>query len=201
MDTRERLMAAAASLIDKFGIHDVGLDVILREANVSKTTFYKYFASKDELACAAIEHRAQAALASIKSTLEISSGSSLEEDLAEFFRAWDDALFASDLEGCIFLKVCSEYPNPNNAMHQAGQIFPLAIEKRIHDLLESYQVVNPKLATDKLMMILQGYASYKFVNKHDDLRSVAEFMIRRAASLLGTKEKWIQATNRIGALG
>jgi|GEM_PF-3027951 len=201
MDTRERLMAAAGNLVDQFGVHDVGLDVILREANVSKTTFYKYFASKDELAVAAVENCGQTAVAKIKSKLEIGGGSSLEEALVEFFYAWDDALFSSELEGCLFFKVCSEYPNPNDAMHQAGQTFPLAIETIISDLLASHQVGNPKLATDTLMMILHGYASYKFINKHHDLRSVAEFMIRRTAALLGTKDKWIEATNRIGASG
>ncbi len=201
MNTRERLMKTAADLIDQNGVHEVGLDVILRDAGISKTTFYKYFASKDALAVSAVEYRAQTTLAKIKANLKRSDGSSLEEDLANFFSSWDCALFNSDMEGCIFLKVCSEYPNPNDAMHKAGQIFPLAIEELLHDLLLSYQVVNPKLATDKLMMILQGYASYKFVNKHADLRPVAEFMLRQAALMLGTKKQWKKAASTINALG
>ena len=200
MNTRERLLVSAAELIDENGVHEVGLDVILREAGISKTTFYKYYASKDDLAVAAVEYRAQTTLEKIHANLKLSGGLSLEDDLANFFGSWDCALFNSAMEGCIFLKVCSEYPNPNHAMHKAGRTFPLAMEKLLHDLLLSYEVVNPKLATDKLMMILQGYASYKFVNKHTDLRPVAEFMIRQAALMLGTKEQWNKAANTIKAL-
>ncbi len=201
METRERLMISAAELIDENGVHEVGLDVILREAGISKTTFYKYFASKDELAAAAVEYRAHRALEELEAHLSQDKGLSLEDDLVRLFLEWDGVLFKSALEGCLFFKVCSEYPNPNNAMHRAGQIFPLAMEKMLHGLLVSHNVVDAKLATDKLMMILQGYASYKFINKHADVRSTAEFMIRSTAKLITKEDSWGRVTAEIKALG
>ena len=200
MDTRERLMTSAADLIDENGVHEVGLDVILREAGISKTTFYKYYASKDELAAAAIEYRAHKAMEKLRTHVDQNVGATLEDDLACLFREWDAVLFKSALEGCIFVKVCSEYPNPNDAMHRAGQVFPLAMETLLHDMLVSHNVANPKLATDKLMIILQGYASYKFINKHADVRSTTEFMIRRTAQLIVEEVNWGQATKSIRAL-
>jgi len=177
------------------------LDVILREAGISKTTFYKYFASKDELAAAAVEYHAQQAIEKLEAHLKRDRGGELEDELVRLFWEWDGVLFKSELDGCLFFKVCSEYPNPNDAMHRAGQIFPLAMEKMLHGLLDSYDVVDAKLATDKLMMILQGYASYKFINKHADVRSTAEFMIRSTAKLIAKEDSWGRVTAEIKALG
>jgi len=47
--TRERLVLAAHDLFYAEGFHAVGLDRILAEVGVTKTTFYNHFASKDDL--------------------------------------------------------------------------------------------------------------------------------------------------------
>ena len=50
VDTRERLIAAGLDLFYQHGFHATALDRILAEVGTTKTTFYKYFESKDELA-------------------------------------------------------------------------------------------------------------------------------------------------------
>src|SRR5690606_30926253 len=53
-DTRDRLVRAAHDLFYQEGFHAVGLDRVLEEVGVTKTTFYNHFASKDELILAAL---------------------------------------------------------------------------------------------------------------------------------------------------
>ncbi|MCA9281267.1 MAG: helix-turn-helix transcriptional regulator [Phycisphaerales bacterium] len=56
-ETRERLLDAAAMLFYEHGFHAIGLDAILEEVGVTKTTFYNHFASKDELIVAVLLDR------------------------------------------------------------------------------------------------------------------------------------------------
>ena len=56
---RDRLIGVSINLFYRFGINAVGLDRVLQEAGVSKTTFYKHFECKDDLVVAAIERRDQ----------------------------------------------------------------------------------------------------------------------------------------------
>jgi AcrR family transcriptional regulator len=46
---RDRIMQAAADLFYAHGIHAVGVDAIVNEAGTNKMSFYRSFASKDEL--------------------------------------------------------------------------------------------------------------------------------------------------------
>src|SRR6059058_3217514 len=54
---RERLVAAAIELFYRHGFNAVGIDRVIAEAGVTKTTFYKHFESKDELMVAAVQRR------------------------------------------------------------------------------------------------------------------------------------------------
>jgi AcrR family transcriptional regulator len=49
---KERLVDVASRLFYLDGIHAVGVDRIVTEANVAKATLYTHFASKDELVAA-----------------------------------------------------------------------------------------------------------------------------------------------------
>jgi AcrR family transcriptional regulator len=54
-ETRERLVAAAASLFNRVGYHGTDSNRIAREAGYSTGTFYKHFADKREIFLAAYE--------------------------------------------------------------------------------------------------------------------------------------------------
>ena len=54
---RGRLVATAVELFYRHGFNAVGLDRVLDEAGVTKTTFYKHFKSKNDLMVAAVEMR------------------------------------------------------------------------------------------------------------------------------------------------
>ena len=55
--TRERLVAAADTMISERGVDGASLDQILASANVSKGQLYHYFTGKDELVRAVIARR------------------------------------------------------------------------------------------------------------------------------------------------
>lgn len=48
-NTRERILYTSLDLFYAYGFHAVGLDQILAEVGVTKTTFYNHFESRDEL--------------------------------------------------------------------------------------------------------------------------------------------------------
>jgi len=52
---RERILLTAYDLFARNGIRAVGVDRIVAESGVAKTTLYRHFASKDDLVVAALE--------------------------------------------------------------------------------------------------------------------------------------------------
>jgi AcrR family transcriptional regulator len=52
---RDRIFETACELFSKFGIRDVGVDLIATEAGTNKMSFYRSFASKDDLVAEYLE--------------------------------------------------------------------------------------------------------------------------------------------------
>ena len=46
---RDRIVGAAAELFYRKGIRATGVDTLIEQADVAKSTFYRHFRSKDEL--------------------------------------------------------------------------------------------------------------------------------------------------------
>src|SRR5262245_54408142 len=56
-DTRERILYRAIDLFYTYGFHEVGLDRVIEEVGVTKTTFYNHFESRDHLILEALALR------------------------------------------------------------------------------------------------------------------------------------------------
>jgi len=54
---RDRIFETACDLFYKYGIRDVGVDTIATEAGTNKMSFYRSFASKDELVAEYLEQK------------------------------------------------------------------------------------------------------------------------------------------------
>lgn len=54
-ESKERLLAAAKSLVLKYGYAGTGVDAICKKAGLTKGSFYHFFSSKDDLGLATLE--------------------------------------------------------------------------------------------------------------------------------------------------
>src|SRR4051812_11017878 len=52
---RERLLQTASEIFYREGIHDIGVDRILEQAEVTRSTFYRHFPGKEDLVLAYIQ--------------------------------------------------------------------------------------------------------------------------------------------------
>lgn len=57
MPARQRVLLTACQLFYRDGIRATGIDRVIAESGVTKVTFYRHFASKNELVCAYLHHR------------------------------------------------------------------------------------------------------------------------------------------------
>ena len=84
-ETRERIVAAAAQLMYERGVLEATLEDVRAAAGVSGSQVYHYFASKQELLLAVIDHQTRA-------VLEMQRPLLARLDSIEGLRAWRDSL-------------------------------------------------------------------------------------------------------------
>ena len=100
---RERILHTAHDLFYREGIRATGIDRVIAESGVAKVTFYRQFASKDDLILAFLDYRHERWMAWFVDALARHGGTpaAIAPALAEWFSG-------PDYRGCAFLNSVGE---------------------------------------------------------------------------------------------
>jgi AcrR family transcriptional regulator len=131
---RERILEAAYRLFSRHGIHAVGIDRIISEADVAKATLYHHFASKDALVLAFLELREERwTYGWLKGEVERRAADPAQRALA-VFDTFDEWFHRPHFEGCSFINTLLEVSDRDNPIHKQTE-HHLAV---LRGILESY---------------------------------------------------------------
>ncbi|MGN6369786.1 MAG: TetR/AcrR family transcriptional regulator [Phycisphaerae bacterium] len=120
---RERLLAAAIELFYRHGFHAIGIDRVIAQAGVTKTTFYKHFESKDDLMVAAVQRRDEWESQAWARALQKTAGTDYARYPLALLEVLDLWFNHPDFHGCMFLNTAIEFPNPHDPVHQAAAAY------------------------------------------------------------------------------
>ncbi|TXI64727.1 TetR/AcrR family transcriptional regulator [Mycolicibacterium mageritense] len=115
-EPRERLLRTAAELFYREGIHSVGVDRILAEANVTRATMYRHFKGKEDLveAYLALEDatiRGYFADAEARAEADTDMLGLVIDGIA-------DDIARYHTRGCPFINAAAEYPDPDSRVRR-----------------------------------------------------------------------------------
>ncbi|QFU86443.1 TetR/AcrR family transcriptional regulator [Amycolatopsis sp. YIM 10] len=117
---RDRLVEAAARIFYAEGVHAIGVDRVIEEADVSRATFYRHFPSKDELVRAYLEAEDQAVRRRV--ALARSRAEDPRELLERLVSGLGDQICGAGFRGCPFINAAVEYPDPGHPVRQAVRV-------------------------------------------------------------------------------
>jgi AcrR family transcriptional regulator len=126
-DARERIVRTAYELFTCHGLNAVGVDRVVAEANVAKTTLYRHFRSKDALIVEVLERHHQLWLRDWLEPRTRDRGDSPVERLLGIFDTFDEWLGDENFQGCLFINSLAE-------MHDRASPARLASIKAIDDV-------------------------------------------------------------------
>jgi AcrR family transcriptional regulator len=130
----ERILQTAYDLFARRGIRDVGVDEIVERAGVARATFYRHYRSKDELALAFLSRREQRWTFGAVEAEASRRGKTAEEQLLAIFDVFDEWFRRPDFEGCSFINIMLEHPDPADPVHRACTSYLAGIRHFLEDL-------------------------------------------------------------------
>jgi len=170
---RERLIEAATDLFYKQGFHATGLDQILARAGTSKTTFYKHFETKDDLALLCIKFKDARWRERFPALLAERAGDDPVGQLREVFRLWRDWFSDIHFNGCLFIHACSEFPSPTDPCHIAASGNIDALRDIIADLADRAGFREPKRFADRYKLLMEGAIILEVIDRKNESASTA----------------------------
>ncbi|MFD7292276.1 TetR/AcrR family transcriptional regulator [Streptomyces sp. NPDC059897] len=116
-EARTRLLSTATRIFYAEGIHSVGVDRIIEEAQVTRATLYRHFKGKEELVLAYLQQADQG----IRGQVEAVRAQELPaaDTVRAVARTITEGIRSTGFRGCAFLNAAAEYPDPSHPVHQA----------------------------------------------------------------------------------
>ena len=189
-DTRERILHAALDLFYEHGIHAVGLDRILGEVGVTKTTFYNHFPSKDDLVLEVVRLRDDWELACFRRDVVERGAYEPKAMLLAMFDGLDAWFNDPAYQGCLFVSACAEFPTTRHPVHRQAAGHFLRLESDIADMAAAAGVTDPPDFARRWMVLLEGALTYRLVTAENDaarmIRPVAEALLESSLPAGGT---------------
>lgn len=118
--TRDRFLQAAVDLFLREGFGPVGLDRIIDKVGVTKTTFYKYFESKDDLIVKALEFQHVQEMDGLERDTRQIAGEDPRGQILAIFDVLHEWFSQTEFRGCIFLNAATEFPMSTDPIHVAA---------------------------------------------------------------------------------
>jgi AcrR family transcriptional regulator len=151
---REQLLETASRIFYEEGINSVSVDRIIDAANGTRSTFYRYFPSKEDLVAAYLTTRDMR----IRAACELAADH--EPNPANLLRlvmgAIGDDLCSPGFRGCPFINAAAEFPDPTSTVHEAAAAHRSWFRELILDLITRAGARDPQKAARALIMLRDG---------------------------------------------
>ena len=181
---RQRLLDAATKLFTEEGIRVIGIDRILREADVAKASLYSLLGSKDNLVIAYLERLDEEYRA--RWNARVAEMGDIDDKILAFFDMAIEEEPTKDFRGSPFLNAANEYPRPETESEE--RIVSTCIEHRrwmrgtMSELLRKKNGYDSQNEANQLLIFLDGgLAGARFVRDVSPLLTAREL----ATQLLG----------------
>lgn len=182
-NARDRLLDTAIDLFYTHGFHVVGLDRILAETGVTKTTFYKHFESKDDFVVAAIERRDAWEARAWNRAVKKLAGNDPRKQLLAMFDVLDLWFNTPEFGGCIFINAAAEFPDPRDPAHLAAAAHKIRNRAQFRDLAKKAGLTDPETFADQYTALVEGTLILRHVHHRNDAARISKPMVENLLAL------------------
>jgi AcrR family transcriptional regulator len=155
MDVRERILETASSLFYRQGVRAVGVDLVVEEAGVAKTSLYRHFRTKDDL-IAAFLHREDEDFWKCWDNITQRHPSSAEAELEAQLKWIGERVGRANYRGCPQLNVAAEFPDLDHPARAVATAHKKELRRRLRDLAVRLRAKRPDELAAQLSLLING---------------------------------------------
>ena len=152
---RDRILNTARDLFYRHGINSVGVDTVVAQSGVAKTSLYRWFPSKDALIVAVLEKEAEDRWAGWDYTAA-RSGTEPRERLRAQLAGIVKYVTGPKYRGCPFMNVTAEFADAQHPGRQVAREIMEELRRRVRALVDPLNVRDPAALTEQLVMLIDG---------------------------------------------
>ena len=181
---RDELVRNALEVFYRDGFHATGMDKLVAETGISKTSMYKHFRTKEEMILAVLRLRDERFRNWFCRRVEEIADTPKERLLAAFdvLHEW---IASPGFKGCMFIKAVAEFQDPEDPIHIQAATHKRMLLEYVHEIAVRAGARDPAALARQLMLLKEGaiVTSVMLGNATPalDAKAAAELLIEAAA--------------------
>jgi len=152
---RDELVREALKVFYKNGFIATGMDKVVNETGISKTSMYNHFRTKEDLILAVLRLRDENFRNWLTRRIEDLADTPKERLLA-MFDALDEWFTQEDYSSCMFIKASSEYQEHSHPIHAISAEHKRLLFTYIKGLAEKARAKHPDILARQLLLLKEG---------------------------------------------
>jgi AcrR family transcriptional regulator len=152
---RDRIMKTASDLFYRHGIHGVGVDAIACEAGTNKMSFYRNFASKDELVAEYLRGVEREGWTWWDETVAAHAGNPRLQ-VESLFDVLVQNTCDEDSRGCALANAAVEITELKHPARPVIEKYKAEMRRRFRELARKMSAREPDALGDSLMLLWEG---------------------------------------------
>ncbi len=183
-DTAERVLATAARLFYAHGVRAVGVEWIVADSKVAKTSLYRHFATKDDLVAAFLDREDREFWRQWDETVRPADGDSQRGLMAVL--DWVGQRVSRDgYRGCPQINVAAEFSDPEHPARRIRRQHKAEMYARLKELVAGIKLRRPDDVALQIALLIDG----AFTSDGRLTRSTASRLLQSAARALIDAER------------
>ena len=152
---RDELVQKALKAFYRNGFNATGMDMLVAETGISKTSMYKHFRSKEDLILAVLRLRDEHFRNWLYRRMEELADTPRQQLVAMFdaLREWFDE---PGYKGCMFIKASSEFQDASHPIHKQSADHKRMLEVHITNLAKEAGLSDPATLARQLLLLKEG---------------------------------------------
>jgi AcrR family transcriptional regulator len=154
-EVRDRILRTASSLFYQRGVRAVGVDLVVEEAGVAKTSLYRHFHTKDDLIAAFLHREDEDFWNCWNRVTELHKTDPLAE--LEAHLDWiGERVGRPNYRGCPQLNVAAEFPDSDHPARRVASAHKQELRRRLKRIAERLRVKHPDELAGQLSLLING---------------------------------------------
>jgi AcrR family transcriptional regulator len=195
-ETAARVLAAASRLFYAHGVRAVGVEWIVAESGVAKTSLYRHFHTKDDLVAAFLEREDREFWSQWDEVVSAAAGDPMRELMA--LLEWIGRRVSRDgYRGCPQINVSAEFSDRHHPARTIRARHKEAMFQRLRALVSRIGVHHPEDVASQIVLLLDG--AFSSDGRLADV-GAGRILQSAARALIGAEQpKGAQAPTRVSS--
>ncbi len=177
-EKRAHLINVAAEIFNRSGYHAAGVDQVIAESGIAKTTLYRHFRSKDDLIVAVLARIDEQFREDMRAAVDGLAADPAAKLLAtfDFLEAW----FASKtFRGCPFISAAREYGERTNPVFQESATHKRLVLAYFEELAYAAGYGDARKIAREINLLHEGATAVAHITGSSEAAAMAKEMAVR----------------------